>query len=48
MHSLRHLLVPALLAATLLVPASAAAIDVAVYGAPNASSWNNDVVSKRS
>ena len=35
-----------LFAMALLAPVSAFAIDVAVYGAPNSSSWNNDVVSK--
>ena len=39
-------LFPLALALALLLPATASAVDVAVYGAPNTGSWNNDVVQK--
>jgi PKD repeat protein len=42
----RARLVSLIAAITLLAPASALAIDVAVYGAPSTSGWNNDVVAK--
>jgi MYXO-CTERM domain-containing protein len=45
MPRIRHLLA-LLFTLALLAPATAAAIDVAVYGAPSTASWNNDVVSK--
>ena len=45
MPRFRHLLA-LLFTFALLAPATAAAIDVAVYGAPNSTSWQNDVVAK--